>query len=117
MEDVPWRCPTLTLPIGVQVVTVVLFPKGGTALFDSLVTKSSSFVAFGRKGQNSQNWRHRQTNGQYNGQVRLERGLGEVVTAVVVGDKPNNESELLKAFLGYVTYNFRDDVAAVSITY
>jgi hypothetical protein len=98
---------------------VQIVPRGKVHLYGAIVKKEAAirkndrgtFYRAGRKKQNEAKWNHK----RYKGAVNLKRGDDEIVTARV--RSPNEEWQMLSAFLGWVNRHFGDRVTAVNITY
>ena len=98
---------------------VQIMPRGKVRLFGAIVKKEAdirkndrgTFYRSGRKKQNEARWNHK----RYKGSVKLKHGADETVTAQV--RSPDQEWQMLSAFLGWVNRHFGDRVAAVNITY
>jgi hypothetical protein len=98
---------------------VQIVPRGKVRLFGAIVKKEAAirkndrgtFYRTGRKKQNEARWNHK----RYKGSVNLKHGADETVTAQV--KSPDQEWQMLSAFLGWVNRHFGDQVTAVNITY
>ena len=65
------------------------------------------------KKRNSSKWRHR----AYPGWLKLERGLSDVVLAEIHAPAPDQEWQLLSAFLGFIDRHFGKRILAITIHY
>jgi hypothetical protein len=65
-----------------------------------------------KKG-NSTKWRHK----AYRGWIDLERGLSEVALAEIHAPAPEQEWQILSAFLGFVDRHFDNKILAITIHY
>ena len=98
---------------------VQIVPRGRVRLFGAIVKKEESirkndrgtFYRTGRKKQHETKWNHK----RYKGSVDLKHGADETVTARV--KSPDQEWQMLSAFLGWVNRHFGDQVTAVNIKY
>ncbi len=98
---------------------VQIVPRGKVRLFGAIVKKEAdirkndrgTFYRAGRKRQNEATWSHK----RYKGSVSLKHGDGETVTARV--RSPDQEWQMLSAFLGWLNRHFGDQVTAVNIQY
>jgi len=98
---------------------VQIMPRGKVRLYGAIVKKEASirkngrgtFFRAGRKAQSAAKWKHR----RYKGSVDLKLGADEQVTAQV--RSPDQEWQMLSAFLGWVNRHFGDQVTAVNIQY
>jgi len=98
---------------------VQIVPRGKVRLLGAIVKKEAdirkkdrgTFYRAGRKKQNEAKWSHK----RYKGSVSLRYGDGETVTAQV--RSPDQEWQMLSAFLGWLNRHFGDQVTAVNIEY
>jgi hypothetical protein len=98
---------------------VHIVPRGKVHLFGAIVKKEAAirknkrgtFYRAGRKTQSETKWNHK----RYKGSISLRHGDDESVTARV--RSPNEEWQMLSAFLGWLNRHFGDKVTAVNITY
>jgi hypothetical protein len=74
---------------------------------------AGTFYRAGARKRNGAKWKHT----RYKGWINLERGLSEVVTAEVNSLVPDEDWQLLSAFLGWIDRHFGDQVLAVNIQY
>jgi hypothetical protein len=100
---------------------IQIVPQEGLALFAALAKKEAeihkkglgTFYRSGAKKRNSSRWRHK----AYSGSMTLERGLGEVVLAEIHAPAPDQEWQMLSAFLGFIDRHFGDRILAITIHY
>ena len=100
---------------------VQIVPREDLRLYAALVKKEAdirkkglgTFYRAVAKKPNSTKWRHR----AYRGWINLERGLSEVVLGEVHGSAPEQEWQILSAFLGFVDRHFDDRILAITIHY
>jgi hypothetical protein len=93
----------------------------GLALYATLVKKEAelrkknrgTFYRTAGKKRNSSKWRHR----AYPGWLNLERGLSEVVLAEIHAPAPEQQWQLLSAFLGFIDRHFGKRILAITIHY
>ncbi len=98
---------------------VQIVPRGKVRLFGAIVKKEAAirkndrgtFYRAGRAKQNAAKWSHK----RYKGSVSLRHGEDETVTAQV--RSPDQEWQMLSAFLGWLNRHFGDQVMAVNIQY
>jgi hypothetical protein len=98
---------------------VQIVPRGKVRLFGAIVRKEAdirknargTFYRAGRKTQHAAKWNHK----RYHGSVSLRHGNDETVTAQV--RSPDQEWQMLSAFLGWLNRHFGDQVTAVNIQY
>ena len=89
---------------------IQIVPQEGLALYATLVKKEAelrkknrgTFYRTAGKKRNSSKWRHR----AYPGWLNLERGLSDVVLAEIHAPAPDQEWQLLSAFLGFIDRHF-----------
>jgi hypothetical protein len=106
-----WSCP-------MKIIQIV--PQAELPLYTALVKKEAelrkknrgTFYRTARK-RNSSKWRHR----AYSGWMNLERGLSEVDLAEIHAPAPDQEWQLLSAFLGFIDRHFGKRVLAITIHY
>ena len=72
-----------------------------------------TFYRTSGKKRNSSKWRHR----AYPGWLKLERGLSDVVLAEIHAPAPDQEWQLLSAFLGFIDRHFGKRILAITIHY
>jgi hypothetical protein len=107
-----WSCP-------MKVIQIV--PQEGLALYAALVKKEAelrknhrgTFYRTAGKKRNSSKWRHR----AYPGWINLERGLSEVVLAEIRAPAPDQEWQMLSAFLGFIDRHFGNRILGITIHY
>lgn len=100
---------------------VQIIPIDRKRLYGAMVRKEAAirkkgtgtFYRAGAKRRNEARWKHT----RYKGWVHLERGLAEVVTAEINTLAPEEDWQLLPAFLGWLDRHFGDQVLAVNIQY
>ena len=100
---------------------VQIVPRGEVRLFAALVKKEAdirkkglgTFYRAAAKRRNSTQWRHK----AYRGWINLERGLSEVVLGEIRAAAPEQEWQILSAFLGFVDRHFDDRILAITIHY
>jgi hypothetical protein len=100
---------------------IQIVPQEGLALYATLVKKEAelrkkhrgTFYRTAGKKRNSSRWRHR----AYRGWMNLERGLSEVVLAEIHSPAPDQEWQLLSAFLGFIDRHFGKRILAITIHY
>ena len=98
---------------------VQIVPRGKVRLFGAIVKKEAdirkndrgTFYRAGRGTQHAAKWNHK----RYKGSVSLRHGDDETVTAQV--RSPDQEWQMLSAFLGWLNRHFGDRVTAVTIQY
>jgi hypothetical protein len=109
----------LTSSCPMKVIQIV--PQEGLALYAALVKKEAelrkknrgTFYRTAGKKRNSSKWRHR----AYPGWMNLERGLSEVVLAEIHAPAPDQEWQMLSAFLGFIDRHFGNRILAITIHY
>lgn len=97
-------------------VTVTVTPRSGERLYSLLVKKEPALKTFFRsakKKAGEARWAH--TN--YRGWIRLQKCLGGVMVATVQSKRPDQEWQILSAFVGVLHRHFRDRVGTISISY
>jgi hypothetical protein len=100
---------------------IQIVPREDLALYAALVKKEAdirrkglgTFARAPTKKRSSSKWRHK----AYRGWMRLERGLAEVVLAEIHAPAPEQEWQLLSAFLGFVDRHFGEQILAITIHY
>jgi hypothetical protein len=100
---------------------IQIVPQDGLALYSALVKKEAelrkknrgTFYRTAAKTRTSSKWRHR----AYPGWLNLERGLSEVVLAEIHAPAPDQEWQLLSAFLGFIDRHFGKRILAITIHY
>ena len=100
---------------------IQIVPQEGLALYAALVKKEAelrkknrgTFYRTAGKKPTSSKWRHR----AYPGWMNLERGLSEVVLAEIHAPAPDQEWQLLSAFLGFIDRHFGNRILAITIHY
>jgi hypothetical protein len=100
---------------------IQIVPQAGLALYATLVKKEAelrkkhrgTFYRTAGKKRNSSRWRHR----AYPGWLNLERGLSDVVLAEIHSPAPDQEWQLLSAFLGFIDRHFGKRILAITIHY
>lgn len=101
---------------------IQIVPQDGLALYAELAKKEAeirrkglgTFYPSGTKKRNASKWRHK----AYPGWMSLERGLGEVVLAEIHAPAPDQEWQMLSAFLGFVDRHFFGrKILAITIHY
>ena len=100
---------------------IQIVPQEGLALYAALVKKEAeirkkglgTFYRAAAKKRNSSKWRHK----AYRGWMQLERGLGEVVLAEIHAPAPDQEWQMLSAFLGFIDRHFGGRILAITIHY
>ena len=98
---------------------VQIVPREKIRLYGGLVKREAAiqnkglgtFYRAGPKTRNTAKWKHK----TYKGWVNLERGLSEVVTAEVRTLSPDQEWQMMSAFLGFVDRHFGDKIMAITI--
>jgi hypothetical protein len=99
---------------------IQIVAQEGLSLYAALVKKEAElrkknrgtfYRAAGKR--NSSKWRHR----AYPGWLNLERGLSEVVLAEIHAPAPDQEWQLLSAFLGFIDRHFGKRMLAITIHY
>jgi hypothetical protein len=100
---------------------VQIVPSEGLRLYGALVRKEAdirkkglgTFYRVATKKRDSTKWRHK----AYRGWVKLERGLSEVVLGEIHAAAPEQEWQILSAFLGFIDRHFDDKILAITIHY
>jgi hypothetical protein len=100
---------------------IQIVPQDGLALYSALVKKEAelrkknrgTFYRAATKTRTSSRWRHR----AYPGWLNLERGLSDVVLAEIHAPAPDQEWQLLSAFLGFIDRHFGKRMLAITIHY
>jgi len=100
---------------------IQIVPQEGLALYAALVKKEAelrkknrgTFYRKAGKKRNSSKWRHR----AYPGWMNLERGLSEVVLAEIHAPAPDQEWQMLSAFLGFIDRHFGNRILGITIHY
>ncbi len=100
---------------------IQIVPPDGLALYSALVKKEAelrkknrgTFYRTAGKKRNSSKWRHR----AYPGWLDLARGVIEVVLAKIHAPAPDQEWQLLSAFLGFIDRHFGKRILAITIHY
>jgi hypothetical protein len=100
---------------------VQIVPREKNRLYGAMVKKEAdirrrglgTFHRAGGKKRDEAKWRH----AKHRGWIKLRRGLSEVVTAEMQTTAPDQEWQLLSAFLGWVDRHFGDQLLAVNIQY
>jgi hypothetical protein len=100
---------------------VQIVPREELHLYAALVKKEAgirkkglgTFYRAAVKKRNSTKWRHK----AYRGWINLERGLSEVVLAEIRAAAPEQEWQILSAFLGFIDRHFNDRILAITIHY
>lgn len=98
-----------------------IVPHEDLRLYAALVKKEAdirkkglgTFYRAAAKKPNSTKWRHK----TYRGWINLERSLSEVVLGEIHGSAPEQEWQILSAFLGFVGRHFDDRILAITIHY
>ena len=99
---------------------IQIVPREGLALYAALVKKEAeirkkglgTFYRAAARKRNSSKWRHR----TYRGWMKLERGLSEVVLAEIHAPAPDQEWQMLSAFLGFIDRHFGDRILTITIS-
>ena len=97
-----------------------IMPRDGRRFFDAVIKKQAeirkngrgTFSQKGRKRSNAAHWVH----AKYSGSIDLARS-SDVVTAKVKSRDKVDESNLCRAFLGWIDRHFGDGLVAVTIQY
>jgi hypothetical protein len=100
---------------------IQIVPRKELRLFAALIKKEAdirkkglgTFYRAAVKKGNSTKWRHK----AYRGWIDLERGLSEVVLAEIHAPAPEQEWQILSAFLGFVDRHFDNKILAITIHY
>jgi hypothetical protein len=100
---------------------VQIVPREELRLYAALVKNEAdirrkglgTFYRAAVKKRNSTKWRHK----AYRGWINLERGLSEVVLAEIHAAAPEQEWQILSAFLGFIDRHFNDRILAITIDY
>lgn len=100
---------------------VQIVPCEELHLYPALVKKEAeirrkglgTFYRAAAKSRNSAKWRHK----AYRGWTNLARGLSEVVLAEIHAAVPEQEWQILSAFMGFVDRHFDDKILAITIHY
>lgn len=101
---------------------VQIIPKNGANLYGMMVSKEveltkkkkGTFHRSKAKELGRAKWSH----AKYDGWIKLQRGIGDMVVAEVRTANPAGDVwALLQAFLGFVDRHFRDQVLAVNVQY
>jgi hypothetical protein len=100
---------------------VQIVPREELRLYAALVKKEAdirrkglgTFYRATVKKRDSTKWRHK----AYRGWINLERGLSEVVLAEIHAAAPEQEWQILSAFLGFIDRHFDDRILAITIHY
>ena len=100
---------------------IQIVPRQGLPLYAALLKKEAdirkkglgTFSRAPTKKRYSSKWRHK----AYRGWMSLERGLAEVVLAEIHAPAPEQEWQMLSAFLGFVDRHFGNRVLAITIHY
>lgn len=101
--------------------TVTVTPAGDEALYGLLVEKERELREVGRgtlhrrgpRKAGQEKWMH----ASYKGWIKLQRGLGGVVVALVHGAAERDEWQLVTSFVGFLHRHFRDDIASVTLAF
>jgi len=97
-----------------------IVPRDGRRFFDAIVQKQAdirkngrgTFSRTGPKRRNAAHWVH----AKFTGSIDLERASG-LVTAKVKSRDEVDESNLCRAFLGWIDRHFGDELVSVTIQY
>jgi hypothetical protein len=81
--------------------------------FGMLLEKLDQGQERAARKRNSSKWRHR----AYPGWLDIERGLSEVVLVEIHAPAPDQEWQLLSAFLGFIDRHFGKRILAITIHY
>ena len=100
---------------------VQITPRAKARLFSVLVRREAeirkkgrgTFSRTGAARAGAALWKHK----RFQGSVNLKRDAAEVVTAKVRSRTPENERQLLSAFLGFVDRQCGDQVQTILIDY
>jgi hypothetical protein len=99
---------------------IQIIPREELRLYAALVKKEAdirkkglgTFYRAAARKRNSTKWRHK----AYRGWINLERGLSEVVLGEIHA-APEQEWQILSAFLGFVDRHFDEKISAITIHY
>jgi hypothetical protein len=108
-------------PGGNPMKILQIVPREKLRLYGALIKKEAdirkkglgTFYRAGAKKRNSAKWRHR----AYSGWINLERGLSEVVLGEIHAAAPDQEWQILSAFLGFIDRHFDHRILAITIHY
>ena len=97
-----------------------IVPRNGKRFFDSIVRKQDdirkngrgTFSRSGAKRKNAAHWVH----AKYSGSIDLKNSSDLVIAKVKSRDQVD-ESNLSRAFLGWIDRHFGDDLVSVTIQY
>ena len=100
---------------------VEITPRDKAPLYAILVKREAeirrngrgTFARSGRKKQGASTWKHK----RFKGSVNLQRGPAEIVRAKVRSSQPEDEGQLLKAFLGFIDRHCGGQVRSITIHY
>ena len=101
--------------------SVEITPRARAQVYGALVKRQAeiqkkgrgTFVRKGPARAASAAWQHK----KFQGLVKLERDGDALVGVKIRSRTPDNEFNLLKAFLGFVDRNCRDQIASIAINY
>ncbi len=102
-------------------ITVTVTPRDEANLYGLLVRKElilrkrnqGTLHARGGKKRNEEKWIHT----KYDGWIRFSGSLGGTLVAVVLSRKAEAEGDLAMSFLGFLDRHFRNEIAAISLSY
>lgn len=101
--------------------TVTVTPAGDEDLYGLLVDKERELRRAGRgtlhrhgpRRRGQEKWVH----ASFKGWIKLQRGLGGVVVALVQGRAAGDEWQLVTSLIGFLQRHFSDAIGAVTLTF
>lgn len=101
--------------------TITVTPVGGADLYTLLIEKERELRRAGRgtlhrrgpRRRGEERWIH----AAYQGWIKLQKGLGGVVVALVHGRQERDEWQLVASFVGFLQRHLREEIGAVTLAF
>ncbi len=101
--------------------TITVTSAGEDVLYSLLLEKERELRAAGRgtlhrrgaRKRGEEKWVH----ASYKGWIKLQRGLGGVLVALVHGAEERDEWQLVSSFIGFLYRHFAEQIGSVTLTF